>query len=395
MKVKNQFLITTALATGIACSFPPLGARAQNPAVPEQAPVISGQTPDAPSPLQVVASFNEQPTGVAVSKTGRIFVNFPYWSNQHTDSVVELVGGHSEPFPDTIWNDPTSALTDPAHRFVCVQSVYADPANNLWVLDAAAPKFGPVVPGGAKLVKINLGSNTVKRIYYFDGIVAPPGSYLNDVRVDPVRNFAYISDSGLGAILVLDLASGKVRRVLDGAPETMATPGHVMNIDGQELLQADGTPFTINCDGIALDSPGDTLFFEAPSNGNLYSMPTAALRNDSLNPAALRARIRFVALIGPSDGFAWGPDGGLYITSVLNHSVKRLDPTSSLPFTVPVDDPRLSWPDSMAWSADGWLYITASQIPRMPRFNGGQDLAQLPYHLFRSQAITRAQPIAQ
>jgi sugar lactone lactonase YvrE len=386
--MKGQLLVATALSAGIAWSISAVPVRAQDG-------VLSGQTPDAPSPLQVVASFDHQPTGVAVSKTGRIFVNFPYWSDQHTDSVVELTGGHEEPYPDTIWNDPQSVSTDPTRRFVCVQSVYVDPTDNLWVLDAAAPKFGPVVPGGAKLVKINLGSNTVKRVYYFDGVIAPPRSYLNDVRVDPARNFAYISDSGLGAILVLDLTSGKVRRVLDGSPETLGTPGHVLNIDGQELRQADGTPFTINCDGIALDPRGDVLFFEAPTNGNLYSIATADLRNEKLSPAALQARIQFVTVIGPADGFAVGPDGGLYITSVLNHSVKRLDPGSSLPFTVPVDDPRLVWPDSMAWSPDGWLYITASQIPRMARFNGGRDLAQLPYQLFRCQAITHAEPIAQ
>ena len=40
--------------------------------------------------LEEVASFpNQQVTGIAVSKEGRVFVNFPDWSDDHTISVAE------------------------------------------------------------------------------------------------------------------------------------------------------------------------------------------------------------------------------------------------------------------------------------------------------------------
>jgi len=44
--------------------------------------------------LQEVANFtNQQLTGVGVSqKSGRIFINFPYWSNDHFLSVAKLSG---------------------------------------------------------------------------------------------------------------------------------------------------------------------------------------------------------------------------------------------------------------------------------------------------------------
>src|SRR5678809_618120 len=50
--------------------------------------------------LNEVASFaDQQVTGVGVStKSGRIFVNFPYWSDQHSIFVAELSLIHiSEP----------------------------------------------------------------------------------------------------------------------------------------------------------------------------------------------------------------------------------------------------------------------------------------------------------
>src|SRR5712691_8624233 len=57
--------------------------------------------------LQQAASFpTQQVTGVAVSKSGRIFVNFPDWSDGHTISVAEMVNGQPEPFPNEDWNRP-------------------------------------------------------------------------------------------------------------------------------------------------------------------------------------------------------------------------------------------------------------------------------------------------
>jgi hypothetical protein len=61
--------------------------------------------------LQEVASFaNKQLTGVGVStRSGRVFVNFPYWSDDHSISVAEIVNGQPKAFP----ND---ALTNPHPR---------------------------------------------------------------------------------------------------------------------------------------------------------------------------------------------------------------------------------------------------------------------------------------
>jgi hypothetical protein len=56
--------------------------------------------------LQEVASFpNQQVTGVGVSiKSGRIFLNFPNWSDEHTISLAQLVNGAPVPFPNLTKN---------------------------------------------------------------------------------------------------------------------------------------------------------------------------------------------------------------------------------------------------------------------------------------------------
>jgi hypothetical protein len=55
--------------------------------------------------LEEVAAFpSQQVTGVTVSAKGRVFVNFPFWSDDHTISVAEVVDGKPKPFPDEAWN---------------------------------------------------------------------------------------------------------------------------------------------------------------------------------------------------------------------------------------------------------------------------------------------------
>ena len=55
------------------------------------------------SALEEVASFpKQQVMGVAVSAQGRVFVNFPFWSDDHTISVAEVVDGKLRPFPDEV-----------------------------------------------------------------------------------------------------------------------------------------------------------------------------------------------------------------------------------------------------------------------------------------------------
>jgi sugar lactone lactonase YvrE len=153
--------------------------------------------------LQEVASFpDQQVTGVGVStKSGRVFVNFPYWSDQHSISVAEIVSGQPKPFPNDEWNKPGL----PASHFVCVQSVVVDDQDNLWVLDPAAPKMQEIVKGGRKLVKIDLQANQVAQTIPFGEDIAPDKSYLNDVRIDTRSDTAFITDSGKGAIIVVNL----------------------------------------------------------------------------------------------------------------------------------------------------------------------------------------------
>ena len=337
--------------------------------------------------LQEVASFpDKQLTGVGVStKSGRIFVNFPYWSDDHSISVAEIVDGQPKAFPDDEWNKPGPA---PSH-FVCVQSVVVDDQDNLWVLDPAAPKMQEIVKGGPKLVKIDLATNQVVQTIPFGEDVAPKKSYLNDVRIDTRENTAFITESGRGAIIVVDLKSGKARRLLDGHASTQPEKDIKLVVDGKALIdQQKKTPPQIASDGIALDAKNGYLYYHALTGHTLYRIKTTFLRDERLGKRELESKVENVGQTPAPDGMLEGPDGSVYLTDLENNAVVRWDPASKRVEQI-VADKRLLWPDTLCWGPKGEMYVTASQIENMPRFNNGKSTRSEPYKLWKIIGIKR------
>src|SRR6185437_11592115 len=128
--------------------------------------LMSAQTQNEPALTAVYENNEFQITGVTVSKSGRLFVNFPRWSDQYLNAVVEVMkDGSVKPYPDEFWNRWDRQPGSAAQQFVCVQSVVADDRDSLWVVDAAAPMMGAVVSHGPKVVRISLSENRVTRVY--------------------------------------------------------------------------------------------------------------------------------------------------------------------------------------------------------------------------------------
>ena len=334
---------------------------------PEQnkpAPSSSNQPNRALVRLEQVATFEHQVTGVTVSKDGRIFVNFPRWTGDAPVSVAEVgQDGTLTPYPNeavNAWRNAKASQLKPEDHFVCVQSVVVDNQNNLWVVDAGAPGLGPVLPNAAKLVKVDLATNRVVQTIRFDESVATRSSYLNDIRFSPDGSHAYLTDSGNGALIVVDLKAGKGRRVLDDHPSTQAEPGVVPRVDGRELRRPDGSALTIHADGIALSPDGGTLVWQALTGRTLYQVPTEALRESGLASRELEARVE---RLGPSvvaDGLLIDRRGQLFITAPEESAVKRREPDGRLVNVVQYE--TLRWPDTLAEGPDGTIFVTASHI---------------------------------
>jgi hypothetical protein len=73
-----------------------------------------------------------QLTGITVSRGGRMFVNFPRWSDKYRYAVVEVTkGGQEKAYPDEAWNKWDGKPESAGKAFVCVQSVVADDKDSL------------------------------------------------------------------------------------------------------------------------------------------------------------------------------------------------------------------------------------------------------------------------
>lgn len=341
------------------------------------------------SAVEQVATFTgAMPTGVTVAANGRIFVNYPQWGDDVQFAVGELKDGKVTAYPSAAINKADPSKAD--KTLISVQSVVADAANRLWILDTGAPKFQAPIPGGAKLVAVDMATNRVVRTIVLGDDVVLPTTYVNDVRFDLRQGkagYAYITDSsvkGPGGIIVVDLASGHAMRRLSGHATVMPDKDFVPVIEGKPLMnrpaQGDPTPWRVASDGIAISSDGATLYYCALSSRHLYSVPTALLRDPKATDADIAAHISDLGMKGASDGLAEDDKGRIYGGDYEHNAIRRYDHGQ---WATIASDPRILWPDTLSVSKDGYLYFTANQLHRQAPFHQGKDERKQPYLLLR------------
>jgi len=280
-----------------------------------------------------------------------------------------LADGSAKAYPDLSWNSWKDEDPDVGSKFVCVQSVFCDDRDGLWILDSGNPYLKGVLPSAPKLVKVETRKNTVEKIYPFPREVLESASYLNDIRIDAPGSRAYISDSGVGAILILDLETGRVRKILADHPSTRAED-IVFRVEGVEIRDK------IHCDGIALDPKGEYFYYKALTGKVLYRLSTRLLRDFSSAPDRIRDGVERIAEVGVCDGMGFGPDGTLWITSLEDLAIKNWDVRNGL--RTVVQNSEIQWPDSLAVCADGSVYFTVSKLHLDPS-------QAVPYKVFMIQ----------
>ncbi|GIZ46694.1 hypothetical protein CKM354_000981100 [Cercospora kikuchii] len=391
-------------------------------------------------PLEIVHYFTGQwPTGIAVSAKGRKFACYPagldiantYNGIIPTMQVGELTSEDSETaYPNATYNmSPGGAVNrlsippvtkgDRDH-LLGVQSVIVDSKDTLWILDTGrvqdlsnpiSPMLRATVPGGPKLVNIDLNTNQIIQTIIFNTDLVKPDSYLNDVRIDRNPNLsntsgkgaAYITDSsveGNNAIIFVDLGTGKGTRL--PLRETKAIFGSVPYVWGEPMYQITGLTsaikpsyITFGSDGIAISPDGSTLYFSVIGGRFLYSVPTATLRSGNL--ANAQSAVKNLGEKGISDGLETDSNGIVYNGQVENNGITMYNPATTFS-TMFVRDPRINWVDTMSIAEDGYLYFTVNQLNYLNAIYPGQglplvDRRKKPYVAFRAKLPNRGTKI--
>lgn len=340
----------------------------------------------AETPLRVIAEFPHRPTGVAVAADGRLFVCLPFSNytdpSAFTASVVTLGPGREpEPYPDAAWNRIPSRHpdADPQTLFLNVQSLTLDDQGTLWLLDRGRPLGGDLVPGGAKLVGVDTATHAVTRVVVFPEPLAE-GNFLNDVRVDAGRGVAYVTDTGNGGVIVVDLEAGAARLALEPGFTSPAEPTPI--VKGLAIGAKKRASVPATADGLALSPGGETLYLQDhPWVGRpLHAVPTAALRDASLSPAEVAAELRSLGPTVHSDGIQTDAQGRVHFTDYEHDALTRRNQDGTL--EVVAYNNRLSWPDAIAFGADGTAYVPNAKFHQTYSGPGGSDASEPPFELF-------------
>jgi sugar lactone lactonase YvrE len=337
-----------------------------------------------------MATFNgAMPTDLTISATKLVYVRFPRWGDQFPFTVAEIKNGQPSPYPSPSMNN-----NDPEHAsavFVSVQSVVVDPLDRLWALDTGSIEFKPVLPGGLKLVGIDLTNNKIFKVISFPADVVLPTTYLNDIRFDLRRKsegVAYITDSsdkGPNGIIVVDLASGKSWRRLNDHPSTKGETNFLAFVEGEPLMQhKPGQPpqyLRIGSDGIAISDGGQRLFYCPLASRRLYSVSAEALASETLSDQEVAATVVDEGMKPASDGLESDAEGRIYATDYEHNSIVRRNRDGM--YETVMHDSRALWPHTLSLATDGYLYFIANQLHRQPNYHNGKDQRQKPYTLFR------------
>lgn len=338
--------------------------------------------------LEVVARFyGPGPSGIAVTPDGRVFVGFPRHADDHRGpTLAELRDGHLIPYPNAAMSLPSDAPA--SDRLLSVHGMTTDTRGRLWLIDDGKRAGQPIPAGGAKVVGIDPATGRV----FAKVVLTPPAmredSHMNDLRVDlthGAEGTAYIADSSFGttpALVVVDIASGRQRRVLADDPSTHAVDGFLTVLEGRPLrYDAHHQRFPVGgVDGVTLSADSTRLYFSPLTSRRLYSIPTALLSDFRVDDPQLAAAVRDEGEKGAADGLATDADNRLYTTDFEHDAIMRRDPDGH--FDVVARDPRIVWPDGI-FAAERYVYVTLGQWDRLPGFNDGKDLRRPPYLLVR------------
>ena len=335
-------------------------------------------------PLTEVASLDWLCNAVGLTSTGRLFVGLPRWPGfEKTPSIAEvLADGSLKPFPGGHWNDWAPGKPS-AQALVKINTIHIFDDDTLWAIDQGEDAGPNGINPGQKILQFDTRNGKLLRSISLPASVLPAGANLNDLRLD--SEHAYLTDSGLGAIIVVNLRTGAALRRLADHPSTKMNPARRPTGEGGHvLLMPDGSDHQVHSDPIEISPDGKWLYYQALT-GPLWRVPTEALRDTQVAEKALGDRVEFVYDTGTLTGTAIDSAGNLYLGEYDKPRVTVLAPDGTL--KVVVEDSRLWNPDAMIISARGELYIPVPQSARMAsnRGPGGVDGLQLPFKIYKLQ----------
>ena len=321
--------------------------------------------------------------GITRSKDGRLFSPFQRQEKNKGLELGEWKNGKPVAYPDEAWNS-WNAGEDASKAFVGVNAIRIGPDGDLWVVDKGAAGFGEApLPGGPKLVQIDLTENKVRKVWPLEAATTEK-SFVDDVRFN--GRSLYLTDAGQPGLIVLDLDSGKPRRVLDGHWSTVAQ--RPLTGENKVLLDPKDKPIAVHADQLEVSPDGKTFYYQ-PCTGPLYRIETRWLDDANASDEERARHVTLHAGTVATGGTAIDADGNIYASDTDNLRILKIAPDGTT--RTLVQDSRLVWIDAMWIDDEGGLWIPAAQVNRTKGLNGGKSVVRFPTTIFRME--TDAKPV--
>ncbi len=163
-----------------------------------------------------------------------------------------------------------------------------------------------------------------------------------------------------GGLIVYDLKTNTVRRVLDQTMFTNADPNFVFNME--DIPVTKGSPMVTGADGIAHGGDKKTLYWTTLPDNILRSLDTSLLRDFFVPEASLQAGVK-QAVILPSntDGMTADREGNVCMTALTLNGLMKFGPARDT-LSRFVYDKAMVWPDTFSWGQDGALHVISNHL---------------------------------
>lgn len=335
------------------------------------------------SSFAIVNRLQDAPGNIAVSADGRVIISLHQFYEPRYSVVEVRPDGSVAPFPNAEMNDRSVRS---APHLDSVLGIRADNQGIVWMLDNGMR--GQVPP---KLVGWDLSANKLHKLIEFPPPIAPKGEFVNDLAIDTRRKAIYIADPASGqdaGLIVVDLQTNKVRRVLQGHASMLPEPLDLV-IDGKPLQIKDKSGKIsrprIGVNPITIDARFEWVYYGPMHGLSLYRIKAEDLANAELTDVELASRIERYSSKPISDGISIDNQDNIYLGDLANNAIGVITPDRSFQTLAQAKD--LSWVDSFSFGTNGQLYAVVNRLHQTAILNGGEATSKPPYFVLTVRSL--------
>lgn len=297
---------------------------------------------------------NTPPANIAVSEDGRIFMSTHLAYNPPHKVVELLPDGSFTPYPKADFFPPLNGIL----------GAIVDKKGIFWFIDTI---WGKDAMG--RVIGWDINKNELYKIFYIARPIVNDAYILNDMAVDRDNEAIYITetaDATTSALLVLDLKTGLVRRVLNGSFATIPEDKPLI-IDGV-TVKMQGNEARVGVNPITIDVKNEWVYFAPMSGESLYRVKTKDLNNQKLSDKELTARVENYAPKPMGDGITMDADNNIYVSDLSNNAIGVITPDRKYKILYQ-DSHLLNWVEGFSTAGNAGIYATSNQLHKSPAFN--------------------------